>query len=94
MESDHLVCYDERGVAFGDDATVVRQAAEAEVRAQRESERAPAQSQRASLPRTNARCETQARGCVCAPSKKNCADGGTEHNRGDPTQAVRRRAAE
>ena len=32
-----MVCYDERGAAFGDYATVVRQAAAAEERAQREA---------------------------------------------------------
>jgi hypothetical protein len=32
-----VVCYDERGAAFGDYATVVRQAAAAEERAQRET---------------------------------------------------------
>ena len=37
MEGDHVVCYDERGAAFGDYATVVRQAAAAEERAQREA---------------------------------------------------------
>jgi colicin import membrane protein len=37
VEGDHVVCYDERGAAFGDYATVVRQAAAAEERAQREA---------------------------------------------------------
>jgi Uma2 family endonuclease len=37
VAEDHVVCYDERGVAFGDYATVVRQAAAAEERAQREA---------------------------------------------------------
>ena len=38
VEGDHVVCYDERGAAFGEYATVVRQAAEAAERAQREAE--------------------------------------------------------
>jgi Protein of unknown function (DUF820). len=37
VAGDHVVCYDERGAAFGDYATVVRQAAAAEERAQREA---------------------------------------------------------
>jgi len=37
VAGDHVVCYDERGAAFGDYATVVRQAAAAEERAQRET---------------------------------------------------------
>ena len=37
VEGDHVVCYDERGAAFGDYATAVRQAAAAEERAQREA---------------------------------------------------------
>ncbi len=40
IEGDHVVCYDEHGAAFGDYATVVRQAKEAERRARREAERA------------------------------------------------------
>lgn len=40
IEGDHVVCYDKRGVPFGDYATVMRRAAEAEERAQREAERA------------------------------------------------------
>ncbi|MDW8212512.1 MAG: Uma2 family endonuclease, partial [Roseiflexaceae bacterium] len=38
VEGDHVVCFDERGVAFGDYATIVRQAAEAEERARREAQ--------------------------------------------------------
>ena len=37
VEGDHVVCYDERGEAFGDYATVVRQAAAAEEQARREA---------------------------------------------------------
>jgi len=37
VEGDHVVCYDENGVAFGDYTTVVQQAAEAEERARREA---------------------------------------------------------
>ncbi|MCS6940725.1 MAG: Uma2 family endonuclease [Roseiflexaceae bacterium] len=40
VEGDHVVCYDERHVPFGDYTAVLRQAAEAEERAQREAERA------------------------------------------------------
>ncbi|MCS7290252.1 MAG: Uma2 family endonuclease [Roseiflexus sp.] len=53
VEGDHVVCYDERGVAFGDYATVVRQAAEAEAWARREAERAQREAQ--------ARAEAEAR---------------------------------
>ncbi|MCS6937911.1 MAG: Uma2 family endonuclease [Roseiflexaceae bacterium] len=46
VEGDHVVCYDERGKAFGDYAAVVRRAAEAEEQAQREAEaRAAAEAQ-------------------------------------------------
>ncbi|MGB9752005.1 Uma2 family endonuclease [Roseiflexus castenholzii] len=45
IERDHVVCYNERGVAFGDYATVVRQATEAEERAQREAVAREAEAQ-------------------------------------------------
>jgi len=38
VEDDHVVCYDERGMAFGEYATVVRQAAEAAERARQEAQ--------------------------------------------------------
>ena len=38
VEGDHVVCYDERGAAFGEYATVVRQAAEAAERARQEAQ--------------------------------------------------------
>jgi len=38
VKGDHVVCYDEHGVAFGDYAAVVRQAAEASEQARREAE--------------------------------------------------------
>ena len=44
VEGDHVVCYDERGAAIGDYVTVVRQAMEAEERAQREAARAQAEA--------------------------------------------------
>ena len=40
IEGDHVVCYDEHGAAFGDYATVVRRAKEAERQTRREAERA------------------------------------------------------
>ncbi len=40
VQDDHVVCYDEQGGEIGDYVTVVRQAAEAEARAQQEAERA------------------------------------------------------
>ncbi|MDW8146118.1 MAG: Uma2 family endonuclease [Roseiflexaceae bacterium] len=44
IERDHVVCYDEHGVAFGDYAAVVRQAAEERARAQAAEERARAEA--------------------------------------------------
>jgi len=55
VAEDHLVCYDERGAAFGDYATVVRQAAAAEERAQREAAAREAEA------RARAEAEEQAR---------------------------------
>ena len=55
VAGDHVVCYDERGVAFGDYATVVQQAAAAEERAQREAAAREAEA------RARAEAEEQAR---------------------------------
>jgi colicin import membrane protein len=55
VAGDHVVCYDERGAAFGDYATVVRQAAAAEERAQREAAAREAEA------RARAEAEEQAR---------------------------------
>jgi hypothetical protein len=38
VKGDHVVCYDERGVAFGDYVTVVRPAVDADMRAHQEAE--------------------------------------------------------
>ncbi|ABU59903.1 protein of unknown function DUF820 [Roseiflexus castenholzii DSM 13941] len=75
VEGDHVVCYDDHGVAFGDYATVVRQAAdaeerarleaqarqEAEERARREAERAQREAERARREAERAQREATAR---------------------------------
>ncbi len=61
VEGDHVVCYDERGAAFGEYATVVRQAAEAAERAQREAERAQREAERAQREAERAQREAEAR---------------------------------
>ncbi|MDW8231908.1 MAG: Uma2 family endonuclease [Roseiflexaceae bacterium] len=62
IEGDHVVCYDERGMAFGDYATVVRQAAEAEEQARREAAaRAAAEEQARREAAARAAAEEQAR---------------------------------
>jgi len=61
VEGDHVVCYDERGVAFGDYATVVRQAAEAAEQAQREAEAREAEAQARQEAEARARQEAEAR---------------------------------
>jgi Uma2 family endonuclease len=58
VEGDHVVCSDEQGVAFGNYAPVVRQAAE---RAQREAERAQREAKRAQREAERARREAAAR---------------------------------
>jgi len=47
IEGDHVVCYDEHGAAFGDYATVVRRAKEAERRAKEAERRARREAERA-----------------------------------------------
>jgi len=62
IEGDHVVCYDEHGAAFGDYATVVRRAEEAERRARREAERARREAAaREAEARLRAAAEEQAR---------------------------------
>jgi colicin import membrane protein len=61
VEGDHVVCYDERGAAFGEYATVVRQAAEAAERAQREAERAQREAERAQREAEAREAEARAR---------------------------------
>ncbi|MGB9754426.1 Uma2 family endonuclease [Roseiflexus castenholzii] len=61
IEQDHVVCYDEHGVPFGDYATVVRQAAEAIARAQREAERAQREAERAQREAQAREAEARAR---------------------------------
>ncbi len=62
VEGDHVVCYDEHGAAFGDYATVVRRAEEAERRARREAERARREAAaREAEARLRAAAEEQAR---------------------------------
>ncbi|MDW8212979.1 MAG: Uma2 family endonuclease, partial [Roseiflexaceae bacterium] len=62
IEGDHVVCYDERGEAFGDYATVVQQAAEERARAQREAAvraEAEARAQREAAARAEAEARAQ-----------------------------------
>ena len=53
VAGDHVVCYDERGAAFGDYATAVRQAAAAEERAQREAAAREAEARARALSKRN-----------------------------------------
>ncbi|MDW8146671.1 MAG: Uma2 family endonuclease [Roseiflexaceae bacterium] len=61
VEGDHVVCYDERGVAFDDYVTVVRQAAEAEARARQEAEARAAEARARQEAEARARQEAEAR---------------------------------
>ncbi|GIW02639.1 Uma2 family endonuclease [Roseiflexus sp.] len=62
VEGDHVVCYDDHGVAFGDYATVVRQAADAEERARLEAQARQEAEERARREATaRAAAEAQAR---------------------------------
>ena len=62
IERDHVICYDEHGVAFGDYTTVVRRAAEAEEQARREAAaRAEAEEQARREAAARAEAEEQAR---------------------------------
>ena len=62
IEGDHVVCYDEHGAAFGDYATVVRRAKEAERQTRREAERARREAAaREAEARLRAAAEEQAR---------------------------------
>jgi len=71
VEGDHVVCYDERGAAFGDYATVVRQAAaarEAKVRARAEVEE---------------RAQREAIACLEVEARLRDLEGGTARLRGE-----------
>jgi hypothetical protein len=62
VEGDHVVCYTDDGTAFGDYATVVQQAAEAEARARQEAAaRAEAEEQARREAAARAEAEAQAR---------------------------------
>ncbi|MCS7287739.1 MAG: Uma2 family endonuclease [Roseiflexus sp.] len=61
IEGDHVVCYDEQGVAFGDYATVVQQAAEERVRAQAAEEQARREAAARAAAEEQARREAAAR---------------------------------
>jgi len=62
VEGDHVVCYTDDGTAFGDYATVVQQAAEAEARARQEAAaRAEAEEQARREAEARAEAEEQAR---------------------------------
>ncbi len=61
IERDHVVCYDEHGVPFGNYATVVWQAAQEAERAQREAERAQREAERAQREAEAREAEARAR---------------------------------
>jgi len=61
VEGDHVVCYDERGAAFGEYATVVRQAAEAAERARQEAQARREAEEHAHREAERARREAEAR---------------------------------
>jgi colicin import membrane protein len=61
VEDDHVVCYDERGAAFGEYATVVRQAAEAAERARQEAQARREAEERAQREAERAQREAEAR---------------------------------
>jgi len=60
VEGDHVVCYADDGTAFGDYATVVQQAAEAEARARQEAA-ARAEAEARARQEAAARAEAEAR---------------------------------
>ena len=80
VAGDHVVCYDERGAAFGDYATVMRQAAAAEERAQREAAAREAEA------RARAEAEEQAR-------REAAAREAEAHARAEAEEQARREAA-
>jgi hypothetical protein len=61
VEGDHVVCYTDDGTAFGDYATVVQQAAEAEARARQEAAARAAAEARARAAAEQAQREAAAR---------------------------------
>ncbi|ABU56742.1 Uma2 family endonuclease [Roseiflexus castenholzii] len=61
IEGDHVVCYDEHGIAFGNYATVVQQAAEDRARARAEAEAREAEARARAEAETRARAEAEAR---------------------------------
>ncbi|MCS6938498.1 MAG: Uma2 family endonuclease [Roseiflexus sp.] len=61
IEGDHVVCYDEQGVAFGDYATVVQQAAEERARARAAEEQARREAAARAQAEEQARREAAAR---------------------------------
>ncbi|ABU59536.1 Uma2 family endonuclease [Roseiflexus castenholzii] len=70
VEGDHVVCYDDHGVAFGDYATVVRQAADAEERARLEAQARQEAEKRAQREAERARREATARAAAEAQARR------------------------
>jgi colicin import membrane protein len=82
VEGDHVVCYDERGAAFGEYATVVRQAAEA-------AERARGRRRRGGRPKNTRSARRNARR---ERAKRKRAGSGTRAARGGSGKRKRARA--
>ncbi len=73
IEGDHVVCYDEHGVAFGDYATVVRQAAEERARAQAAEEQARREAAARAAAEEQARREAAARAAAEEQARREAA---------------------
>jgi hypothetical protein len=94
VEGDHVVCYDERGAAFGEYATVVRQAAEAAERAQREAERAQREAERAQREAEARAAEAQARQEAEALAKREAEARAAEAQARQEAEALAKRETE
>jgi len=94
VEGDHVVCYDERGAAFGEYATVVRQAAEAAERAQREAERAQREAERAQREAEARAAEAQARQEAEALAKRETEARAAEAQARQEAEALAKRETE
>jgi colicin import membrane protein len=94
VEDDHVVCYDERGAAFGEYATVVRQAAEAAERARQEAQARREAEARARQEAEARAAEAQARQEAEALAKREAEARAAEARARQEAEARARREAE
>jgi colicin import membrane protein len=93
VAGDHVVCYDERGAAFGDYATAVRQAAAAEERAQREAMARAEAEERAQREAAAREAEARARAEAEEQARREAAAREAEaHARAEAEEQARREA--